>query len=96
MLTDEPDSHTLAATGNTVRVGRLDKTSFDIVTHSGLARVIGLNEGDLVTESLVLPVKTDCAGHYVSELNPELLKVAVIERHKPCVNSNGLFDCAIY
>lgn len=81
MLTDEPDSHTLAATGNTVRVGHLDKTSFDIVTHSGLARVIGLNEGDLVTESLVLPVKTDCAGHYVSELNPELLKVAVIERH---------------
>lgn len=89
MLTDEPDSHTLAATGNTVRVGHLDKTSFDIVTHSGLARVIGLNEGDLVTESLVLPVKTDCAGHYVSELNPELLKVAVIERH-PATGHIGL------
>lgn len=81
MFTDEPDSHTLAATGNTVRVAHLDKTSFDIVTHSGLARVIGLNEGDLVTESLVLPVKTDSADHYAAELNPELLKVAVIERH---------------
>lgn len=81
MITDEPDSHALISTGNTVRVGRLDKSSFDIVTDSGLARVIGLNDGDLVTESLVLPVKTDCAGHYVSELNPELLKIAVIERH---------------
>ena len=81
MITDEPDSHALISTGNTVRVGRLDKSSFDIVTHSGLARVIGLNDGDLVTESLVLPVKTDSAGHYESELNPGLLKVAVIERH---------------
>ena len=81
MITDEPDSHALISTGNTVRVGRLDKSSFDIVTDSGLARVIGLNDGDLVTESLVLPVKTDSAGHYKSELNPGLLKVAVIERH---------------
>lgn len=81
MITTEPASNSLEGITDTVHIKALLKDSFEIKTSSGKARVIGLKPGDLVTEHLILPIKTDSNGKFVPALNPGILKLAVIERH---------------
>src|SRR6188472_1212669 len=65
----------------TVRVGALGPEMFRIPwTGAGKARVIGLVEGQIVTESLV-EEPTVRAGEAVADPSRDLAKIAVIERH---------------
>ncbi len=57
--------------------GKLD---FKIKAKGDRARVIGINKGQIVTEELVFPVKRE--GEFaISDLDRDILKIAVIERH---------------
>lgn len=58
-----------------------DKVDLTIEAGSGQARVIGIVPDQLVTEHLTLDV-TRNNGHAVSDPNLDILKMAVIERHR--------------
>ena len=64
-----------------VRLAELKPDAFDVACPSGMARVIGLVPGDLLTKSLVLPVAVNAAGCVEVGHCPGLVKVAVLERH---------------
>jgi adenine deaminase len=64
----------------TVRIGALGPEMFRIPWTGGRARVIGLVEGQIVTESLV-EEPTVRAGEAVADASRDLAKIAVIERH---------------
>ena len=64
-----------------VRIKPLADDAFAISCPEGQARVIGLRPGDLITESLVLPVVIDNDGFVDVAACPDLVKVAVVERH---------------
>ena len=86
MITPQAESKAPKDLTETVHIKALPKDSFEIMTSSGKARVIGLKPGDLVTEHLVLPVQTDGNCNFVPALNPGILKLAVIERHHAAGN----------
>jgi len=65
---------------NTVRVGSLREDPFRIPWQSGRARVIGLVEGQIVTESLADEPRIE-DGCAVADPARDLAKIAVIERH---------------
>ena len=81
MLTAEPEAARAAVSQNSVHIKPVTAKDFSLVTQSGKARVIGLHEGDLVNDHLIVDVKTDAQGHIDCKDNPGLLKIAVIERH---------------
>lgn len=81
MLTAEPESSGAAVSQNSVHIKHVTAKNFSLVTQSGKARVIGLHEGDLVNDHLIIDVKTDSQGYITCNDNPGLLKIAVIERH---------------
>lgn len=81
MITPEPKVGVLEEITDTVHIKALQRDSFEITSSSGKVRVIGLKPGDLVTEHLILPIKTDDNGKVLPTLNPGILKLAVIERH---------------
>ena len=81
MLTAEPEASRAAVSQNSVHIKPVTAKDFSLVTQSGRARVIGLHEGDLVNDHLIVDVKTDSQGHIACKDNPGLLKIAVIERH---------------
>jgi adenine deaminase len=65
---------------HTVRIGALGPERFRIPWRGGLARVIGLVPGQIVTESLV-EEPTHRGGEAVADPERDLAKIAVIERH---------------
>jgi adenine deaminase len=65
---------------HTVRVQSVGSSAFSIPWHGGAANVIGIVEGQIVTESLVEePTVVD--GHAVADPGRDLAKIAVVERH---------------
>lgn len=65
----------------------LGESSFAIAARAGVTniRVIGMDPHQLVTASLSLPPCID-AGRYVSDVSRDILKLAVIERHRATGN----------
>jgi adenine deaminase len=59
--------------------------SFEIPADGERARVIGVIEGQVVTEALELPVKRE-NGLAVADVKRDILKLAVIERHRATSN----------
>ncbi len=57
-----------------------DSLSFAILAGGQRARVIGVVEGQVVTQALELPVKRQ-DGQAVSDVERDVLKMAVVERH---------------
>jgi adenine deaminase len=65
---------------HTVRIGALGPEVFRIPWPGGLARVIGLVPGQIITDSLV-DEPTQRGGEALADPERDLAKVAVIERH---------------
>lgn len=74
---------------DTMNPAPLEPDSFAVHVPSGMARIIGIDPGSIVTRQLVEPVRTDRNGLFECALNPGLNKVAVVERHK-ATNHIGL------
>ncbi|MBN9671465.1 adenine deaminase [Roseibium aggregatum] len=66
---------------DSVRVGAITAQKFDIPARNSEADVIGVVPGRIITEHLkrTLPV---AGGKTLADLNQDVLKVAVVERHK--------------
>lgn len=64
----------------TVNVRWIEHEAFAIKAEGRAARVIGVVPNQIVTKSLVLPVKSD-GGFVSSDTGRDILKIAVIERH---------------
>ncbi|MFC1868667.1 adenine deaminase [Thermodesulfobacteriota bacterium] len=72
---------------NTIKLKRLPEPEDFLVTapkdvsDKALARVIGVNQGSLVTEErhLYLPVE---GGHVLADLNQDIIKIAVLDRYE--------------
>ncbi|WP_298819335.1 adenine deaminase [uncultured Roseibium sp.] len=66
---------------DSVRVSPVDAAKFDIPARNSEADVIGVVPGKIITEHLkrTLPVT---GGKTLADLNQDVLKVAVVERHK--------------
>ena len=64
-----------------------DSVSFEVIAPAGARtlRVIGLIPDQIVTERLSLPAKI-IAGHAVADVERDVLKIAVIERHRATGN----------
>ncbi|EGA90628.1 adenine deaminase [Planococcus donghaensis MPA1U2] len=74
------------AVQDTVRIAELAPTSFQIpMGNSEKAHVIGINPNNLITEHLVLEVP-QVDGAFVSNTEKDLLKMAVVERHRATGN----------
>lgn len=67
---------------NTVNIAPLNVDNFALPVPTGLARVIGVQAHSLVTKALQKSVIITNEGLFDSARNPELTKVAVIERHQ--------------
>lgn len=74
------------AVQDTVRIAELTPTSFQIpMGNSRKAHVIGINPNNLITEHLILEVP-QADGAFVSNIEKDFLKIAVIERHQATGN----------
>lgn len=69
----------------TVHIPPLSEDSFRLKAKGTKARVIGLVEDQIITKSLVQEVKTEL-GDVVSDTERDVLKLAVVERHKSTGN----------
>lgn len=65
-----------------VRMKPLPEGAFDLFLKTGRAWVIGLVPNQIVTRKLALPVQRDVGGRVLFDLQSDILKLAVIERHK--------------
>lgn len=81
MLTPEPVTVADETVKGCVKIKPLSLESFKLTSRSGKARVIGLHAGDLINDHLLLEVNTRPDGSIDCDINPGLLKLAVIERH---------------
>nr|WP_251047441.1 adenine deaminase [Planococcus sp. ISL-110] len=71
---------------DTVRIAELSAASFQIpMGNSTKAHVIGINPNNLITEHLILEMPV-VNGFFVSNPTKDLLKIAVIERHRATGN----------
>ena len=64
-----------------MKIAPLGPGSFAIMAQPGPARVIGVVDGQIVTRSLSLPPKIK-DGFVVSDTERDILKMAVVERHR--------------
>jgi adenine deaminase len=64
-----------------MQVGQIDPGSFDIKAEGSLARVIGVVPNQIITRSLRLQPKV-IDGYAVADVDRDLLKMAVVERHR--------------
>ena len=64
----------------TFRVGRLDRSSFEIEARAGQARVIEVLPHQIITRQLLLHPLVE-EGSVVSDTRRDILKIAVVERH---------------
>ena len=70
------------APSHSVHIAPLAQTALDIPVPTGKARVICIQPHSLLTPQAIRTVHTDGAGLFQCALNPGLVKLAVIERHK--------------
>ncbi len=79
-----------AAFGNqvlhSVKIKSLAPSSFHLPLKTDRAWVIGIDPDQIITRKLSLPVKRDPTGMVVSDPEADILKLAVIERHKASGN----------
>lgn len=80
MLEELPQLDPGALSGS-VRLAPLSERAFELHVPSGRARVIGLQAHSLVTVHETRAVRTTADGRFEFGLNPDLLKIAVLERH---------------
>ncbi|MBB6479551.1 adenine deaminase [Spirochaeta isovalerica] len=66
----------------TVHLQSIDKEVFKLKMSSDSANVISMKPGSLITEKVVRKVKRDKEGYFSEGDGCDLIKVAVIERHK--------------
>lgn len=71
---------------HTVRVKELKEISFDLSLTGERAWVIGLISDQILTRKLCLPVKRNRGGQVVADPDADMLKIAVVERHKASGN----------
>ncbi len=64
----------------TVHIGPLDETSFEVRGPAGRIRVIGVVPGQLVTECVLMEASAR-DGRLVADPSRDLVKIAVVERH---------------
>jgi len=69
----------------TVRTGPIDKQDLMVKAKTGLARVIELIPDQIETKCSILPVTVQ-GGYVVSDIQRDILKLVVIERHKATGN----------
>lgn len=74
-----------APKGLMMRIGAIDAGSFKIKATSTKARVIGVIPDQIITKSLVCSVKA-ANDMVVADIDRDILKMAVIERHKATGN----------
>ena len=86
------DGNLIAILGNPVtarhksmQIGPIGPQSFEIRAESGLASVIGVVPSQIITKSLQLFPKVS-EGKVVSDIDRDILKMAVVERHKATGN----------
>jgi adenine deaminase len=70
---------------NSMHIGEIDLQSFEIIAETGQARVIGLIPNQIVTKTLLLSPRV-VEGRVVSDIGRDILKMAVVERHKATGN----------
>jgi len=68
-----------------MQIGPIGPRSFEIPAGKGLARVIGVVPNQIITKSLQLLPKI-VEGKVVSDIDRDILKIAVVERHKATGN----------
>jgi adenine deaminase len=68
-----------------MQIGKIDLQSFEIKANPGKARVIGIIPDQILTRFLQLLPKT-AGGRIVSDPKQDILKMAVVERHKATGN----------
>jgi adenine deaminase len=73
-----------AAVRNTVHLNweAIDQSAFHIPASGSQARVIGVVKNQVVTEHLVREIARDDQGNALPDLERDILKMAVIERHQ--------------
>jgi len=70
----------------TVKIKPLNESSFHLNLKGEKAWIIGLLPDQILTRKLCLPVKKDDKGMVISDPESDILKIAVIERHKASGN----------
>ena len=70
----------------TVKIKPLNESSFHLNLKGEKAWIIGLLPDQILTRKLSLPVKKDDKGMVISDPESDILKIAVIERHKASGN----------
>ena len=68
-----------------MQIGPIGPRSFEILAEKGPARVIGVVPHQIITKSLQLSPKIQ-DGKVVSDVDRDILKMAVVERHKATGN----------
>ncbi len=76
-----PLSRAPAPRSSSMKVAGLGPGSFDIKAEGDLARVIGVIPDQIITRSLLARPKVE-GGRVVADLDRDLLKIAVVERHR--------------
>jgi len=66
---------------NTIKVKPVETEHLKLRISGDRARVIGLVPQQIVTESLIRKVKKDAQGCVLSDIEQDILKIAVVERH---------------
>lgn len=66
---------------STMNPGDVELENLKIPAETGRIRVIGIVPGQILTESLILEPSV-CNGEVVSDVDRDILKIVVIERHK--------------
>ena len=79
-LLDTKPRRSLIEVRNTVHIRALDDSSFQIPAKKGRARVMELIPDQIITRQIFAEPKRD-NGHVVSDIQNDVLKIAVIERH---------------
>jgi len=70
----------------TIKIKPLEETSLRLPLAAEKAWVIGLRSGQILTQKLSQPAKKNSEGLVVSDPESDVLKIAVIERHKASGN----------
>jgi adenine deaminase len=72
----------ISAVSGTVNAARFDKEQLDLELPGDLARVIRVNPNSLLTEEVTRKVHRDGEGKFIHHPKLDVLKLAVIERHR--------------
>jgi adenine deaminase len=70
----------------TVKMKPLEESSLSLFLKTEKAWVIGIIPDQILTEKLCLPIKKDYRSMFISDIESDILKIAVIERHKASGN----------